>query len=74
MWIGVADATYGSAITYAQFSAPYQNYGNGWYWVAVGGNQWVYVSAAGYNQGSAWTDAYDSFRIYLTKPSTGTKK
>lgn len=76
MWIGVADA-YGSPISYAQFNYAYQNYGNGWYWVLVGPNQWVYARASGFNQGSAYTDAYDSFRMYLTRVPTsggGSKK
>lgn len=70
MWIGVADA-YGTPIQNAAFSHNYANYGNGWYWVAVGSNTWVYVYASGFNNGSAYTDAYDSFRIYLTRPSNG---
>ena len=71
MWIGAADI-YGTPISNASFSHDYANYGNGWYWVAVGPNQTVYVYASGFNRGSGYTDAYDSIRIYLTRiPSTG---
>ena len=75
MWIGVADA-YGTPISSAAFSHAYQNHGNGWYWVAVGANTWVYVYASGFNTGSLNTDAYQSVMVYLTRSGGGggTKK
>ena len=69
MWIGLADAATGAAIAYGSFSAPYANYGGGWYDVAVGSNTWVYARASGYNQASFYTNAYDSGRLYMTKPA-----
>jgi hypothetical protein len=74
MWIGVVDATYGTSIQYAWFNYAYANYGGGWYWVEVGPDRLVYVYASGYNKGSAYTDGWESFRVGLTKPSTGKKK
>jgi hypothetical protein len=71
MWIGLADAISGAAIINGQFSTPYANYGGGWYDVLIGSNSWLYAQAQGYNQGSAYTDSYDSLRLYLFRPSSG---
>ena len=49
MWFQVAAANNGDAITDATFSASFNNYGSGFYWVNLGPNQDFWCKAPGYS-------------------------
>jgi hypothetical protein len=71
MWVGVASAATGSGISGAWFNVPFQNYGNGWYWVEIGQNSWLIVSASRYGNASEYTNGHTSLSFYLMQPLHG---
>jgi hypothetical protein len=70
MWVGVAGSTNGTAITGASFDVPYQNYGNGWYWVDIGQNSWLEVDAWDHDRTSVYTNGHASLHVWLIRQSS----
>jgi len=67
MWVYVLTSEGGTPITNATFSYAYANNGNGWYYVFVGANTYVLVSASGRNSQWIYSDFYSAYYVWLTK-------
>ena len=65
MWVVVASAEGGVGLTAAYFDVPYQNYGNGWYWVDIGPNSWLKADAPNYHSTSVYTNGHASLHVWL---------
>jgi sorbitol-specific phosphotransferase system component IIA len=70
----VGDGVTHGGIAGASWNYDWYDYGNGWYYVAVGANTWLQVSASGHVSATFNTDYYDpnnAGAIYLARQTTG---